>query len=43
MSPEYTNSDQAQEHFRQVKALLDIEGGGVSEYRRPDYSKFKRD
>ena len=26
-----------------VKALLDIEGTGVSEYRGPDYSKFKRD
>jgi argininosuccinate synthase len=26
-----------------VKALLDIEGLGVSGYRAPDYSKFKRD
>ncbi len=26
-----------------VKALIDIEGTGMSEYRRPDYSKFKRD
>ncbi len=26
-----------------VKALIDIEGTGVSRYRRPDYSKFKRD
>jgi len=26
-----------------VKALIDIEGTGKSEYRRPDYSKFKRD
>ena len=26
-----------------VKALLDIEGSGVSDYRSPDYSKFKRD
>ena len=26
-----------------VKALLDIEGLGVSSYRAPDYSKFKRD
>ena len=26
-----------------VKALIDIEGTGVSEYRHPDYSKFKRD
>jgi argininosuccinate synthase len=26
-----------------VKALLDIEGFGVSGYRSPDYSKFKRD
>jgi len=26
-----------------VKALLDIEGLGVSSYRSPDYSKFKRD
>ncbi|HUW12836.1 MAG TPA: argininosuccinate synthase [Anaerolineae bacterium] len=26
-----------------VKALLDIEGGGVSTYRSPNYSKFKRD
>ena len=26
-----------------VKALLDIEGLGVSGYRSPDYSKFKRD
>jgi argininosuccinate synthase len=26
-----------------VKALIDIEGLGVSRYRQPDYSKFKRD
>jgi len=26
-----------------VKALLDIEGFGISGYRSPDYSKFKRD
>jgi len=26
-----------------VKALLDIEGGGVSTYRSPNYSTFKRD
>ena len=26
-----------------VKALIDLEGTGVSSYRRPDYSKFKRD
>jgi argininosuccinate synthase len=26
-----------------VKALIDIEGTGISEYRHPDYSKFKRD
>ncbi len=26
-----------------VKALIDIEGAGLSEYRHPDYSKFKRD
>jgi len=26
-----------------VKALLDIEGLGVSGYRSPNYSKFKRD
>jgi argininosuccinate synthase len=26
-----------------VKALIDIEGTGVSRYRQPDYSKFKRD
>jgi argininosuccinate synthase len=26
-----------------VRALLDIEGLGESSYRRPDYSKFKRD
>jgi len=26
-----------------VKALVDIEGYGQSEYRAPDYSKFKRD
>lgn len=26
-----------------VKALIDIEGSGMSEYRHPDYSKFKRD
>jgi argininosuccinate synthase len=26
-----------------VKALIDIEGIGVSRYRQPDYSKFKRD
>jgi len=26
-----------------VKALTDIEGLGVSRYRQPDYSKFKRD
>jgi len=26
-----------------VKAMIDIEGLGVSRYRQPDYSKFKRD
>jgi argininosuccinate synthase len=26
-----------------VKSLIDIEGIGVSRYRQPDYSKFKRD
>jgi len=26
-----------------VKALIDIEGTGLSSYRKPDYSKFKRD
>ena len=26
-----------------VEAMLAIEGGGQSRYRRPDYSKFKRD
>jgi len=26
-----------------VKALIDIEGSGLSGYRHPDYSKFKRD
>jgi argininosuccinate synthase len=26
-----------------VEALLSIDGGGKSRYRRPDYSKFKRD
>lgn len=26
-----------------VEALLDIDGGGESRYRKPDYSKFKRD
>lgn len=26
-----------------VEALLSIEGGGQSRYRKPDYSKFKRD
>lgn len=26
-----------------VEALLNIDGGGVSRYRKPDYSKFKRD
>lgn len=26
-----------------VKSLIDIEGTGSSEYRHPDYSKFKRD
>ncbi len=26
-----------------VEALLSIDGGGQSRYRRPDYSKFKRD
>jgi argininosuccinate synthase len=26
-----------------VKALIDIEGIGISRYRQPDYSKFKRD
>jgi argininosuccinate synthase len=26
-----------------VKALIDIEGTGVSRYQQPDYSKFKRD
>ncbi len=28
---------------QKVKSLIDIEGTGLSEYRRPDYSKFKRD
>jgi carbamoyl-phosphate synthase large subunit len=28
---------------QKVKALVDIEGFGESEYRAPDYSKFKRD
>jgi argininosuccinate synthase len=26
-----------------VEALLQIDGGGASRYRQPDYSKFKRD
>jgi argininosuccinate synthase len=26
-----------------VEALLDIDGGGESRYRKPDYAKFKRD
>lgn len=26
-----------------VEALLNIDGGGQSRYRKPDYSKFKRD
>ncbi len=26
-----------------VEAMLGIDGGGVSRYRKPDYSKFKRD
>jgi argininosuccinate synthase len=26
-----------------VEALLQIDGGGQSRYRKPDYSKFKRD
>jgi len=26
-----------------VKALIDLEGTGMSSYRQPDYSKFKRD
>jgi argininosuccinate synthase len=26
-----------------VEALLEIDGGGVSHYRQPDYGKFKRD
>ncbi len=26
-----------------VKALMDIDGTGVSRYRKPDYAKFKRD
>lgn len=26
-----------------VEAMLEIEGGGASHYRQPDYSKFKRD
>lgn len=26
-----------------VEALLEIDGGGASRYRQPDYSKFKRD
>ena len=26
-----------------VEAMIEIEGGGVSKYRQPDYSKFKRD
>ncbi len=26
-----------------VGAMIEIEGGGVSKYRQPDYSKFKRD
>jgi hypothetical protein len=26
-----------------VKAMIDIEGSGFSEYRHPDYSHFKRD
>jgi len=26
-----------------VEAMLQAEGGGVSDYLRPDYSRFKRD
>ena len=26
-----------------VEAMLELEGGGASKYRQPDYSKFKRD
>ena len=26
-----------------VKAMIDIDGAGKSGYRRPDYSRFKRD
>lgn len=26
-----------------VEALLNIDGGGKSRYRKPDYSRFKRD
>ncbi len=26
-----------------VEAMLSLEGGGQSRYRKPDYSKFKRD
>ena len=26
-----------------VEALLEMDGGGASRYRKPDYSKFKRD
>ena len=26
-----------------VKAMMDIDGTGVSSYREPDYAKFKRD
>ncbi len=26
-----------------VEAMLDLDGGGVSHYRQPDYDKFKRD
>ena len=26
-----------------VEAMLQTEGGGMTDYMRPDYSKFKRD
>jgi argininosuccinate synthase len=26
-----------------VKAMIDIEGTGISSYRKPDYDTFKRD
>ena len=26
-----------------VQAMIDIEGSGVSKYRQPDFSQFKRD